>query len=179
MTTKTICVFCGSSKGVPDKYKELAHDFGKQSALRGIRIIYGGGSKGLMGALADGAIAAGGEVIGVMAKPVEPYETIHSGLATCHHTATMHERKQLMMALSEGFVTLPGGVGTMDEFFEALTLCHIGSLKKPSAILNAYGFYDHLLAFMDKARAEQFIRQQKEHALIIADEVSELLDQLP
>ncbi|MCW1986458.1 UNVERIFIED_ORG: uncharacterized protein (TIGR00730 family) [Sphingomonas sp. R1F5B] len=144
---KRIAVYCGSASPADPRYVALAADVGRQLAERGIGVVYGGGRLGLMGAVADGALAAGGEVIGVIPQALVGAEVAHHGLTRLDVVPGMHARKQAFVDLADGFLTLPGGVGTMDELWEAVSWAQLGYHAKPVGVLNAFGFYDHLLAF--------------------------------
>lgn len=174
----SICVFCGSSNGCGPAYLQLASEFGALLAARGLRLIYGGGRVGLMGAVADAVLAGGGEAIGVIPQLLVRREVGHAGLTRLHVVDTMSARKQLMGELSDAFVTLPGGIGTMDELFEAWTWTQLGLQRKPSAILNAGGYYDSLLAFLDQAVDAGFLRASHRQTLIVDDSAERLLDRL-
>jgi uncharacterized protein (TIGR00730 family) len=175
---QSVCVFCGSSSGSGPAYQQLASDFGALLAGRGMRLVYGGGRVGLMGALADAVLAAGGEAVGVMPKLLMDREVGHAGLTQLHVVDSMSERKWLMGQLSDAFVTLPGGIGTMDELFEAWTWTLLGLQDKPSALLNADGYYDSLLEFLDRTVAAGFLRARYRETLIVADRGEDLLDRL-
>ena len=149
-----LCLFCGSSSGTNPVYKSAAHDFGKTLAELNIRLVYGGGSVGLMGVAADACMAAGGSVIGVIPTLLMEKEVGHKGITAMHVVANMHERKALMTELSDGFIALPGGYGTLDELFEALTWLQLGYHRKPVGLLNVDGFFDHLVRFIDHSRDE-------------------------
>ncbi|TAK13887.1 MAG: TIGR00730 family Rossman fold protein [Anaerolineae bacterium] len=158
---KSICVFCGSSDSIPAHYYESARAMGTAIAGRGLKLVYGAGSTGLMGAVANGALAAGGEVVGVIPQFFHNPALAHSGLTQIEVTPDMHTRKARMYALSDAFVALPGGLGTMDEFFEAVTWAQIGLHRKPVGLLNVSGYFDGLLSFLDRVREEGFM--YKEH----------------
>lgn len=155
---KRIAVYCGSASPVDERYVALATDVGRQLAERGIGVVYGGGRLGLMGAVADGALAAGGEVIGVIPQALVGAEVAHHGLTRLDVVPGMHARKQAFVDLADGFLTLPGGVGTMDELWEAISWAQLGYHAKPVGVLNAFGFYDHLLAFNRHMIEVGFIR---------------------
>lgn len=165
---KRIAVYCGSASPADTRYVALAADVGRQLAERGIGVVYGGGRLGLMGAVADAAMAAGGEVIGVIPEALVGAEVAHTGLTRLEVVPGMHARKQAFVDLSEGFLTLPGGVGTMDELWEAISWAQLGYHAKPVGVLNAFGFYDHLLAFNRHMIETGFIRQA--HAGIMVAE---------
>ena len=155
---RRICVFCGSSPGARPSYAAAAATLATRLVERGIAIVYGGGSVGLMGALADAAIQAGGEVIGVMPRSLVEKGVAHPRLPDLRVAGSMHERKALMAELSDAFIALPGGYGTLDEFCEALTWTQLGLQRKPCGILNVEGYYDPLLALFDRAAAERFVK---------------------
>ena len=165
---KRICVYCASSNSVDTDYFEAARAFGRLLAQLNIGLVYGGGHVGLMGAVADGALDAGGEVIGVITKKLLALEVGHQGCTKLHVVDTMHERKAMMAALSDGFVALPGGYGTMEELFEVVTWTQLELHDKPVGLLNIKGYYDHLLAWVDHAVQVGFVRTNHK-GLIIAD----------
>jgi uncharacterized protein (TIGR00730 family) len=160
MTTplRSIAVFCASSDGSSPRWREHAAAFGSLLARRGITVVYGGGRVGLMGAVADGALTAGGKVIGVIPRAMIEAERGHTGLTELRVVTTMHERKQLMVDLSDGFVALPGGYGTFDELFEAITWAQLGIHRKPVGLLNADDFWTPLLTFLDGVTVAGFIK---------------------
>jgi uncharacterized protein (TIGR00730 family) len=162
-----ICVFCGSSAGVRPEYAEAARDVGRLLAANGIGLVYGGGKRGLMGELADAAIAAGGEVIGVIPRQLELPEVAHRGITELRVVESMHERKFMMSDLSDAFIGLPGGLGTMEEFFEVATWAQLGIHSKPLGLLNVCGYFDLLDQFLGNAVEEQFL-QEKHRSLIRA-----------
>ncbi|MGB0719839.1 MAG: TIGR00730 family Rossman fold protein [Bdellovibrionales bacterium] len=155
---KTVCVYCASSADVDDVYKEAARDLGQLCAQSGKHIVYGGGHVGLMGVLADSALAAGGEVTGVIPQLLMEKEVAHRGLTHLYQTQTMQERQLKMAELSDAFVVLPGGTGTLAEFFEVLTWKQLGLHDKPIAVLNIGGYWDFLLKTLDFAREQRFIK---------------------
>jgi uncharacterized protein (TIGR00730 family) len=173
-----ICVFCGSSSGSNPLYLDLARRLGQTLARRGIGLVYGGGSIGLMGALADATLAAGGEVVGVIPRALQLRELAHAGLTSLHVVASMHERKAKMAELAEGFVALPGGMGTLEELAEILTWAQLGLHSKPSGLLDVAGYYRPLIAFLDHAAAEGFIRPEHRRLLVVGEDPDALLDQL-
>ena len=172
---KRLAVYCGSATPSDPRYIELAREVGTTLARRGIGVVYGGGKVGLMGALADSALAAGGEVIGIIPDALVGRELAHQGLTELHVVATMHERKRAFTDLSDGFVTLPGGVGTMDELWEAVSWAQLGYHDKPVGLLNALGYYDGLIAFNRHMAATGFVRAQHAQILIDADTMESLL----
>lgn len=171
-----ICVFLGSSTGTSPIYAETAHAFGALLARRGIGLVYGGGSIGLMGLVADGARAAGGEVIGVIPEALRAREQDHQDLTELHVTQTMHERKGLMAELSDAFVALPGGIGTFEELFEVWTWAQLGYHDKPCAMLNVNGFYDAMRQFIDQVVDQGFLRTEHRDMLMVHDDPEALLD---
>lgn len=175
---RTLCVFCGSRPGSGTAYMDMARSLGALLARRGVAIVYGGGRVGLMGALADAALAANGRVIGVIPQMLVDYEVGHSGLSELHIVRTMAERKEMMGALSDAFLTLPGGTGTMDEMFEAWTWTQLGLQHKPSGLLNFNGYYDPLIAFLDRAGAEGFLDPRNRANLWVDDDPVRLIDRL-
>lgn len=175
---KRLAVYCGSATPRDPQYMELAWDVGRSLAERGIGVVYGGGRLGLMGAVADGALAAGGEVIGIIPQALVNAEVAHRGLTELHVVEGMHDRKRAFTDLADGFVTIPGGTGTMDELWEALSWAQIGYHEDPVGLLNAAGYYDHLIAFWQKMSEVGFLRPQHEDLLIIADTLDVLLDRM-
>ena len=172
---KRLAVYCGSATPADPAYVDLARAVGTALAERGIGLVYGGGRLGLMGAVADSALAAGGEVIGVIPQALVDAEVAHRGLTDLHVVDTMHQRKQAFTDLSDGFVTLPGGTGTMDELWEALSWAQIGYHAKPVGLLNAHGYYDGLVAFWAKMAEVGFLRPQHLDLLIVAGDLGALL----
>jgi len=175
---KRLAVYCGSATPADPAYVDAARQVGHMLAERDIGIVYGGGRLGLMGAVADAALAAGGEVIGVIPDALVSAEVAHNGCTQLHVVQTMHQRKQLFTDLSDGFLTLPGGVGTMDELWEAISWAQLGYHAKPVGLLNAGGFYDSLIAFHRHMVAAGFIRTQHQDILIHADGLEALLDRM-
>jgi hypothetical protein len=175
---KSVCIFCGSNKGLRPAYAEAAQQMGEALALRGIGLVYGGGNVGLMGIVADAALAAGGEVIGVIPKALVAKELAHTGLTDLRVVGSMHERKALMAELSDAFVALPGGYGTFEEFCEVLTWAQLGLHRKPCGLLNVEGYYDHLIALFDHALGEEFLRPQHRSLVLEEQEPMLLLDRL-
>jgi uncharacterized protein (TIGR00730 family) len=174
----SLCIFCGSSPGARPEYRDAAAALGGEVARRGIRLVYGGGHVGLMGVVADAALAAGGAVVGVITEGLQAREVGHTGLPDLRVVATMHERKALMASLADAFVALPGGAGTLDEFFEMWTWLQLGIHRKPVGLLNVAGYYDGLLAFVDRCVEDRFIRAEYLDALVIDTEVARLLERL-
>jgi uncharacterized protein (TIGR00730 family) len=175
---RRLCVFCGSSKGDDPAYRQAAQVLGETLALSGIGLVYGGASVGLMGVIADAALGAGGEVTGVMPRALVEKEIAHSRLSDLRVVGSMHERKALMAELSDGFVALPGGIGTFEELFEAWTWAQLGHHRKPCALLNVRGFYDGLIAFLDKVVERGFLKAAHRSMLIVAQEPMELIERL-
>jgi hypothetical protein len=172
---KRLAVYCGSATPADPVYIEVARLVGRTFAERGIGLVYGGGRLGLMGAVADSALAAGGEVIGVIPEALVNTEVAHRGLTELHVVTGMHQRKQLFTDLSDGFVTIPGGTGTMDELWEAMSWAQLGYHAKPVGLLNALGFYDHLIAFVAKMAEVGFLRPVHQDILIVSDTLDDLL----
>jgi hypothetical protein len=175
---KSICVFCGSSTGIPPLYADVARSVGVELAQRQRRLVYGGGSAGLMGLVADAALEAGGEVIGVIPQSLISREAAHSRLTSLHVVATMHQRKALMAELSDAFVALPGGYGTLDEVSEMLTWRQLGLHAGPVGLINVDGYYDQLLAFLDRAVADGFVRRPHRESLCVGRSLAEVLEAL-
>ncbi|RIV93329.1 TIGR00730 family Rossman fold protein [Aurantiacibacter xanthus] len=175
---KRLAVYCGSATPADPRYMALAHEVGASLAERGIGVVYGGGKAGLMGAVADGALSAGGEVIGVIPTALVNLEVAHRGLTELHVVETMHQRKQAFTDLSDGFVTLPGGVGTLDELWEAISWAQLGYHAKPVGLLNAFAYYDGLLAFNAHMAEVGFVRSAHRDILISADTLDELLEKM-
>ena len=175
---RRICVFCGSQVGGRPRYAAAATALGTLLAQRGIGLVYGGGKVGLMGVLADAALAGGGEVIGVIPERLMNRELGHGGVTDLRVVDSMHERKAMMSDLSDAFVALPGGYGTFEEFFEVVTWMQLGIHAKPCGLLNVDGYYDMLLALLDHAAGESFIRQQHRGLVLVDTEPAMLLQQL-
>ena len=175
---RRICVFCGSNVGVRPAYSEAAAALAGHLVKLGIGIVYGGGNVGLMGVLADAAMAAGGEVIGVIPQSLFAKEVGHAGITDLRIVGSMHERKALMADLADGFIALPGGWGTFDEFCEILTWAQLGLHRKPCGILNTAGYYDTLLAMFDHSVAEGFLKPAYRPIVIAATEPEDLLPKM-
>ena len=173
-----ICVFCGSNSGAAPVYAEAAHRLGLALVKRGIWLVYGGGRVGLMGEIADAVLEAGGEAIGVMPKALVEREISHPGLTRLHVVGSMHERKALMNDLSDGFVALPGGAGTLEEFFEVLTWAQLGIHRKPCGLLDVAGYWSHLLAHFDHMVDRGFMRPEHRALVQISEQPDALLDRL-
>ncbi len=172
---KRIAVYCGSATPADPRYIELARDVGRTLATRNIGLVYGGGRLGLMGAVAAGALAAGGEVIGVIPEALAGSEIANTDCTQLHTVPGMHERKKAFTDLSDGFVTLPGGVGTMDELWEAMSWAQLGYHANPVGLLNAFGFYDALIAFNARMAETGFVRPAHHDILIARDTIGDLL----
>lgn len=175
---RRVCVYAGSSPGARAEFAAAARELGTLLARRGIGVVYGGGNVGLMGALADAALAAGGEVVGVIPHHLAEKELGHTGVTQLHAVETMHERKARMAAESDGFIALPGGIGTIEELFESLTWLQLGLHAKPVGLLNVAGYYDKLIAFLETMEAERFIRPEHRAMLLVESEPTPLLDRL-
>jgi uncharacterized protein (TIGR00730 family) len=175
---KRICIFCGSAVGVRPTYVEAAREMGTQIAQRGYELVYGGGRAGLMGIVADAALEAGGTVIGVIPTALVEKETDHQGLTKLHIVSSMHERKALMADLTDAFIALPGGFGTLDEFCEIVTWAQLGYHRKGVCLLNTEGYYDKFLDFVDYSITQGFIRDQHRSMILVDDQPASLLDRL-
>ena len=175
---KRLAVYCGSATPADPTYVEAARAVGHALAKRGIGVVYGGGRLGLMGAVADAALAAGGEVIGIIPQALVDAEVAHRGCTELHVVSGMHERKALFTDMSDGFVTLPGGVGTMDELWEAISWAQLGYHEKPVGVLNVAGFYDGLIAFNGTMIEVGFIRPQHAGIMIADSNLDALLDRM-
>ena len=175
---RRICVYCGSSNRVEERWREVARVVGRCLAARGIGVVYGGGSVGLMGEVADAALAAGAEVIGIIPEKLQELELGHGGLTELVVVETMHERKMAMAERSDAFIALPGGWGTLEEIFEVTTWTQLEYHRKPVGLLNALGYYDHLVAFLANAADLGFIREEHRGLLRVAAEPEALLDDL-
>ena len=173
-----IAVYCGSATPADPRYIELAREVGRTLARRNIGVVYGGGRLGLMGALASGALNAGGEVIGVIPEALVGGEVANTDCTELRVVANMHQRKQAFTDLSDGFLTIPGGVGTMDELWEAVSWAQLGYHAKPVGLLNAFGFFDHLLAFNRQMIETGFIREAHAGIIIADDALEPLLDRM-
>ncbi len=171
-----ICVFAGSNSGSRAEYFAAAADLGRSLAKRGVGLVYGGARVGLMGALADGALAAGGHVTGVMPEALMSKEVAHHGLSDLRVVKSMHERKAMMADLADGFIALPGGLGTLEELFEVLTWAQLGLHRKPCGLLDIQCYFGGLLAFVDHSVAEGFVKAEHRAMLLVAAGCGELLD---
>ena len=174
----SICVYCGSSPGNDPAFLPAAREVGMLIAKRGHTLVYGGGNVGLMGVVADAVLAAGGRAVGVIPDHLVRKEVGHNGLTEQHVVATMHERKAKMAALADGFLALPGGVGTLEEIIEVFVWMQLGLHAKPCALLNVNGFYDPLVKFLEHMTESRFLRPKQLSQLIVAREPSEALDRL-
>ncbi len=175
---KRLAVYCGSATPADPRYVDLARDVGETLARRSIGVVYGGGRLGLMGAVASGALAAGGEVIGVIPEALAGKEVANSDCTELHVVKGMHERKLAFTELSDGFLTIPGGVGTMDELWEAVSWAQLGYHAKPVGILNAFGFFDHLLAFNRHMAETGFVRPMHQGIIMAEPELDLLLTRM-
>lgn len=173
---RTICVFSGSNPGARESYAAAAHTLGEELARRDLRVVYGGAGVGLMSVVADAALAAGGSVVGVIPGQLVDKEIAHQGLTELHVTTTMHERKALMADLSDGFIALPGGFGTLEEFTEVLTWSQLGLQHKPCGLLDVDGFYAPLLRFFDSAVTERFVRPENRELVLADADPTHLID---
>lgn len=175
---KRLCVFCGSSPGASRAYEEGARSLGRLLAERGITLVYGGASVGLMGTLADAALESGGEVIGVIPESLVRREISHAGLSSLHVVGSMHERKALMAELSDGFVALPGGTGTLEELFEMFTWAQLGEHSKPCGLLDIGGYYAPLLSMLDHMVDRGFLSGEHRDMLLSEDDPESLIQHL-
>lgn len=175
---RRICVYCGSHSGSDPSHRSRAHALGVFLARSGTGLVYGGGNIGLMGALADGALSQGGEVIGVIPRSLMEKELGHRGVTELRVVASMHERKQMMVDLSDGFIALPGGFGTLDELFETLTWLQLAFHDKPVGLLNAGGFFDGLVEFIHHMSRKGFLRAEHAACLLVDDDPSRLVERM-
>lgn len=176
-TIQSICVYCGSSPGRLDAYANAAKALARALVERNIKLIYGGASVGIMGTVADTVLQLGGQAVGVIPDALVRKEVAHKSLSELHVTQSMHERKSLMADLSDGFIALPGGLGTLEELFEVWTWAQLGFHAKPCGLLNIEGYYDSLITFLDHAVAEQFIKPSHASMLFVDSSPGSLLDQ--
>ena len=174
---KRICVYCGSSPGRQPGYAEAATALGKALLKRGLGLVYGGAQIGIMGRIADTVVDGGGEAIGIMPRALADREIFHTGLTKLEIVESMHERKALMADYSDGFIALPGGLGTLEEIFEVLTWAQLGFHKKPCGLLNVNGYFDHLTAFVNHAVTQGFVNTASRGMLMTEDSPEQLLDQ--
>ena len=175
---KRLAVYCGSSMGTDPAFVETAHVLGRIMAARGIGLVYGGGRLGLMGVVADAVMKSGGEAYGVIPRALIDLEVAHTGLTELHVVETMHERKALMTELTDAFIAIPGGVGTLDELFEAWSWNALGYHAKPFALLNVAGFWDGMIGFLDHVTTSGFMSPARRGQLLVADGIDEALDKL-
>jgi uncharacterized protein (TIGR00730 family) len=174
----SVCVFCGSNRGLDPLFGQAAADVGRLLAAEGITLVYGGGRVGLMGAVADAALAAGGQVVGVIPRSITELEPAHAGLTELHLVESMHERKALMASLSDAFMVLPGGLGTLEEAFETVSWTQLGLQDKPTGFLNVAGFYTPLMAQLDQMVQAAFVREEHRRAVPVSDHPGQLLELL-
>jgi hypothetical protein len=175
---RRVCVYCASNDGTGPVYLDAAREFGRTLAERGITVVYGGGRVGLMGALADAAMAAGGDVIGVMPHALVEREAAHHGITALHIVDSMHARKAMMAGLADAFVAMPGGLGTLEEFFETWTWAQLGVHRKPIGLLNVADFWRPLVALLDHLETEGFLRGTPRQSLLIHDGAGAMIDAL-
>jgi hypothetical protein len=175
---RRICIFCGSSSGTREVYRQTAQTVGRLLCRRGIELVYGGGHVGLMGIVADACLNEGGRVIGVIPQALADREVAHTGLTELRIVSSMHERKALMADLSDAFISLPGGYGTWEEFFEVLTWSQLGIQRKACGVLNVDGYYDPLLEMADRALSEGFLRDVHRNLLLSDSDPERLVDRL-
>jgi uncharacterized protein (TIGR00730 family) len=172
----SVCIFCGSSFGDAPHFATVAREAGTEIARRGWTLVYGGARVGLMGVVADAALAAGGRVVGVIPRFLYEREVGHDGVSQLEVVSSLTERKLRMGELSDAFLSLPGGIGTLDELFEAWSWSQVGLQHKPSGLLNVAGYYDGLVAFLERATAAGFVKPQHRRMLAVSADVGELLD---
>ena len=175
---KRLAVYCGSAMGSDPAFAALAGALGEEMARRGIGLVYGGGRLGLMGVVADAVMANGGEAHGVIPQALVDIEVAHTGLTELHTVTSMHERKALMTELTDAFVAIPGGIGTLDELFEAWSWNALGYHAKPFALLNVSGFWDGMIAFLDSVTASGFMSPARRAQLLVAGTIGEAIDML-
>ena len=175
-TINTICIYCGSSSGRHETYDSAANALAEALVSRNIKLVYGGADIGLMGVVANQVLKLGGEVIGVIPKALALKEVAHKHLTQLHITESMHERKMMMAELSDGFIALPGGIGTLEELFEIWTWAQLGFHNKPCGLLNINGYYDSLIGFLDHVLAEQFVKKEHHAMLLVETNPNTLLD---
>ncbi|MEM9983714.1 MAG: TIGR00730 family Rossman fold protein [Bacteroidota bacterium] len=171
----SICIFCGANHGLHPQYEQVAQAVGRQLAQEKRQIVYGAGSVGLMGVVADAALAEGGYVVGVIPTFLKEKEVDHKGIQEVIVTDTMHVRKQTMVDRSEGFIALPGGLGTLDELAEILSWAQLGLHRHPVGILNVHGYFDQLIAFVDHSVEQGFVRQENRELILVDDDLTRLL----
>lgn len=175
MELKSICVYCGSSPGILPAYADAARELARQLVAHNIALVYGGGKVGLMGVVADAVMRLGGEVTGVIPEALMKWEVGHHGLTRLHVVKDMHERKAMMAQLSDGFIAMPGGLGTLEELFETLTWAQLGFHDKPVGLLNVAGFYDGLLSFMQQMVSQGFVKPAQADLLMHEEHADRLL----
>ncbi|ANE53825.1 TIGR00730 family Rossman fold protein [Methylomonas sp. DH-1] len=173
---RSICVYCGSSPGRSEIYLAAARQLAAALVERNVRLVYGGAGIGVMGAVADRVLELGGQVVGVIPQALATKEVAHPGLTELHVTASMHERKMRMAELADGFIALPGGIGTLEELFEIWTWAQLGFHAKPCGVLNIAGYYDALIRFLDHVAAEQFVKPQTRALLMVDTDPAALLE---
>ncbi|MBL8514719.1 MAG: TIGR00730 family Rossman fold protein [Betaproteobacteria bacterium] len=177
-TLDSICLYCASSPGGDPAFRAAAEHLGRTFAKHNIRLVFGGGSVGLMGVAAGACLEAGGEVTGVITRLLMEKEVGHPGVKDMHIVETMHERKALMTRLSQGFIALPGGYGTLDELFDTLTLLQLGVHHHPVGLLNVSGFFDSLVAFLDRARDDRVLRDVNRDSLFVESDLETLIGKM-
>ncbi|MDM8173913.1 MULTISPECIES: LOG family protein [Olivibacter] len=175
---KSITVFCGSSNGLKSSYMEQAFLLGETLAQKGIQLVYGGAKVGLMGAVADGALSKKGRVVGIIPDFLKKKELAHGGITELHIVETMHQRKTKMHDLSDGFIALPGGFGTMEELFEIITWAQLGLHKKPIGLLNTDSFYDHLVLLLDQMVNNGLLKESNRNMLLVNQDIDTLIEQM-
>lgn len=175
---RSLCVYCGSSPGTRPEYADTAMALGRHLAETGIRLVYGGGRVGLMGAVADGCLAAGGEVVGVIPRALEEKELAHLGATEMHVVESMHERKTRMADLADAFLAMPGGIGTLEEIFEVYTWTQLGFHAKPCGFLDVAGYFAPLTAFLDRMVDERFLREEHREFLFVGTGFAELIGRM-
>ena len=173
-----VCVFCGTEHGARTDFRDAARDLGALFADEEITLVYGGGRVGLMGVLADAVLERGGDVIGVIPRALDTKELAHAGLTEMHVVDSMHERKAMMADLADGFIALPGGLGTFEEFFEILTWAQLGIHRKPCGLLNVAGYFDKLIALLDHSVEEGFVRPEHRKLVLVEHDRRRLLEQM-
>lgn len=175
---KRVCVFTGSSPGGRPSYRSTAQALGEVLVEAGITLVYGGGRVGLMGEIADTVLDGGGEVVGVIPQSLVDKEVAHSGLTDLRVVGSMHERKAVMAELADGFIAMPGGLGTLEELFEVVTWAQLGFHRKPCGLLNVEGYFDPLISFLDSAVAERFVKPEHRSMLLVSEDPAGLLEEL-
>ncbi len=173
-----ICVFCAAADGARPEYGAAANQMGRLLVERGIQLVYGGGGRGLMGTIAESVLAHGGEAVGVITRFLVDKELAHKNLTALHIVQTMHERKMMMATLADAFIAMPGGLGTLDELFEILTLAQLGIHDKPVGLLNVAGYYDPIMSYLDHAAGEGFLRLNHRRQVLMKAGPADLLDAL-